>query len=275
MKICCPAKIILPLHFLTNVTRSCKVRSICTCRVQNFALHVMSGPTSRVTPLWATWKGQRTVVCFWSLCQQGSKDTTINSLLGSSATLFATTWHINNICRHSMLDPCNLGHSLPTLSCHNLKNILSETPEDKVTPSKASQHELLCMQYTKCLIARSQQKNEKLFCYKVLLKVQKSSWRAGWVRVGVSGLSSRWLPPSSSAWQLPVQLLSKTSPLWASSIQNYAISLAPRLWKSLCSSRAIWQPPTIYYRWLSMSCQIVKMKITKTLFFSEKSGFKD
>jgi hAT family C-terminal dimerisation region len=36
------------------------------------------------------------------------------------------------------------------------------------------------MQYNKFLIARSQQKNEKLFCYKVLLKVQKSSWSTGW-----------------------------------------------------------------------------------------------
>jgi hypothetical protein len=59
-----------------------------------------------------------------------------------------------------MLDPCNLGHSLPTLSCHNLENTLFESPDDKVTPSNTSQHELLYMQYTKLFIATSQQKNE-------------------------------------------------------------------------------------------------------------------
>ena len=72
-----------------------------------------------------------------------------------------------------MLDPCNLGHGLPTLSHHNLENTLFESPEDKVMPSNASQHELLYMQYTKFFIATSQQKNEKLFCYKVLLKGPK------------------------------------------------------------------------------------------------------
>ena len=72
-----------------------------------------------------------------------------------------------------MLDPCNPGHSLPTLSCQNLENTLFESPEDKVTPSNTSQHELLYMQYTKLFIATSQQKNEMLFCYKVLLKDSK------------------------------------------------------------------------------------------------------
>ena len=72
-----------------------------------------------------------------------------------------------------MLDPCNLGHSLPTLSCHNLENALFESPEDKVTTSNTSQHEFLYMQYTKLFIATSQQKNKMLFCYKVLLKVSK------------------------------------------------------------------------------------------------------
>ena len=38
-----------------------------------------------------------------------------------------------------MLDPINLGHSLPTLSYHNLENALFESPEDKVTPSNDSQ----------------------------------------------------------------------------------------------------------------------------------------
>ena len=38
---------------------------------------------------------------FLELCQQGSKDMTTNSLIGTSATSFATMWHINNICRHS------------------------------------------------------------------------------------------------------------------------------------------------------------------------------
>ena len=96
-----------------------------------------------------------------------------NSLMGTSVTSFATTWHINIICRHSMLDPWNLGHSLPTLLCHNLENTLFGSPEDKVTPSNTSQHELLYMQYTKFFIATSQQKNEMLFCYKVLLKGSK------------------------------------------------------------------------------------------------------
>ena len=72
-----------------------------------------------------------------------------------------------------MLDPWNLGHSLPTLLCHNLENTLFGSPEDKVTPSNTSQHELLYMQYTKFFIATSQQKNEMLFCYKVLLKGSK------------------------------------------------------------------------------------------------------
>ena len=72
-----------------------------------------------------------------------------------------------------MLDPCHLGHSLPTLSCHNLENTLFESPEGKVTPSDASEHELLYMQYTKYFIATFQQKNEKLFCYKVLPKGSK------------------------------------------------------------------------------------------------------
>ena len=40
-------------------------------------------------------------------------------------------------------------------------------------PSNASQHELLCMQYPKFFIVTSQQKNKKLFCYKVLLKGPK------------------------------------------------------------------------------------------------------
>jgi hypothetical protein len=76
-----------------------------------------------------------------------------------------------------MLDPCNLGHGLPALSHHNLENtlenILFESPEDKVTPSNASEHELLYMQYTKLFIVTSQQKNEMLFSYKVLLKGPK------------------------------------------------------------------------------------------------------
>ena len=72
-----------------------------------------------------------------------------------------------------MLDPCNLGHSMPTLSCHNLENTLFETHEGKMTPSNASQHELLYMQYNTFLIVTSQQKNEKLFCYKFLLKGSK------------------------------------------------------------------------------------------------------
>jgi hAT family C-terminal dimerisation region len=72
-----------------------------------------------------------------------------------------------------MLYLCHLGHGLPTLSFHNLEITLFESPEDKVTPSKASQHELLYMQFTKFFIATSQQKNEKLFCYKVLLKGSK------------------------------------------------------------------------------------------------------
>jgi hypothetical protein len=72
-----------------------------------------------------------------------------------------------------MLDPRHLGHILLTLSCHNLKNTLFESPEDKVTPSNASQHKLLYMEYTKFLIATSQQKNEKLLCYKALLKGSK------------------------------------------------------------------------------------------------------
>ena len=72
-----------------------------------------------------------------------------------------------------MLDPHNLGHSLPKLSCHNLENTLFKSPEGKVTPSNTSQHELLYMQYTKLFIATSQQKNEMLFCYKVLLKGSK------------------------------------------------------------------------------------------------------
>ena len=50
IKICCPAKNSMPLHFSTNVTRSSKVRSMCTWRVQHLALQVMSGPTSRMTP---------------------------------------------------------------------------------------------------------------------------------------------------------------------------------------------------------------------------------
>ena len=104
--------------------------------------------------------------------------------------------------------------------------------------------------------------------------VQRSHWSTGWW-MDVNGLSSRWLPPSSSAWQLPVPLLSKNSPLWASSTQNYATASAPRLWKSLCSSRTTWQPSTIYCRWLSVSCMIAKMKINKTLFFCVKSGFLD
>ena len=72
-----------------------------------------------------------------------------------------------------MLDPCNLGHGLPILLCHSLENTLFESPEDKVMPSNASQHELLCMQYPKFFIVTSQQKNKKLFCYKVLLKGPK------------------------------------------------------------------------------------------------------
>jgi hypothetical protein len=72
-----------------------------------------------------------------------------------------------------MLDPCNLGHSLPTLSCHNLENTLFESPEDKVTPLNDSPCDLLYMKYTKYLIATSQQKNEMLFCCKVLLKGAK------------------------------------------------------------------------------------------------------
>ena len=91
MTIYCPAKNSLPLHFLTNITRSSKVSSMCTLRVQHLALQVMSGPKSRMAPLWATWQCQRTAVCFWSLCQHGSKDMTTNSLLGTSATSFATT----------------------------------------------------------------------------------------------------------------------------------------------------------------------------------------
>ena len=98
----------LLLLFLKNVIRSSKVRSMCTWRLQHLALQVMSGPTSRMAPLWsrmaplwAKWQCQRTAVCFWNLCQQGSKDMTTNSLLGTSVTSFATTWHINNICRHS------------------------------------------------------------------------------------------------------------------------------------------------------------------------------
>jgi hypothetical protein len=54
-----------------------------------------------------------------------------------------------------MLDPHNLGHSLSTLSYHNLEITLFESPEDKVTPSNASQHELLYMKYTKYFIATS------------------------------------------------------------------------------------------------------------------------
>ena len=50
-----PAKSSLPLHFSTNVTRSSRVRSMCTWRVQQLALQVMSGPTSRMAPLWSTW----------------------------------------------------------------------------------------------------------------------------------------------------------------------------------------------------------------------------
>ena len=72
-----------------------------------------------------------------------------------------------------MIDPCHLGHSLATLSYHNLENTLYESPEDKVIPSDASQHELLCIQYNKYFITTSQQKNEKLFCYKLLLKGSK------------------------------------------------------------------------------------------------------
>jgi hAT family C-terminal dimerisation region len=82
-----------------------------------------------------------------------------------------------------MLDPCNLGHSLPTLSCQNLENTLFESPEDKVTPSNASQNELLYMQYTKFFNATSQQKNEMLFSYKVLLrgsKIQLEFWLVDW-----------------------------------------------------------------------------------------------
>ena len=169
---------------------------------------------------------------------------------------------------------CHLDHGLPTLLHHNLENTLFETPEDKVTLSNDSQHELLYMQYTKFFIIASQQKNKKFFCYKVLLKVSRPHWSTGWW-ISVNGLSSRRLPPRTSAWQLPVPLLSKTSPLWASSIQNYATASAsaPRLWKSLCSSRATWQPSTIYYRWLSMSHQSVKMKVSKTLVLGVKSGF--
>ena len=62
-----------------------------------------------------------------------------------------------------MLDLQNLGHGLPVLSHLNLENTLFESPEDKVTPSNASQYELLYMQYTMCFIAASHQKNEKLF----------------------------------------------------------------------------------------------------------------
>ena len=62
-----------------------------------------------------------------------------------------------------ILEPCHLGHGLPALSHHNLEKTLLESPEDKVTPYNASQHELLYMQYTKFFISTSQQKNKKSF----------------------------------------------------------------------------------------------------------------
>ena len=104
----------------------------------------------------------------------------------------------------------------------------------------------------------------------IVSRLLMTLWRTSTVSLdsmGVNGLSYRRLSPSSSAWQLPVPLLSTTSPLWASSTQNYATASFSTLWKSFCSSRAIWQPSTIYYRWLSMSRQKAEMKINKTLFF--------
>ena len=102
----------------------------------------------------------------------------------SATTILSGTWREHSAkhfqflfgVAHSlsyMLDPCNLGHGLPILLCHSLENTLFESPEDKVMPSNASQHELLCMQYPKFFIVTSQQKNKKLFCYKVLLKGPK------------------------------------------------------------------------------------------------------
>ena len=156
---------------------------------------------------------------------------------------------------------------MPTLSCHNLENTLFETHEGKMTPSNASQHELLYMQYNTFLIVTSQQKNEKLFCYKFLLKGSKIPLEY-WVADGCE-----WPELQKIATKLFSMATSS-----ATAEQNFSTmgfihsklcnSLSPKTVESLCSSRATWQPSTIYYRWLSGSRQIAKMKITKTLFFA-------
>ena len=203
----------------------------------------------------------------------------------SATTILSGTWREHSAkhfqflfgVAHSlsyMLDPCNLGHGLPILLCHSLENTLFESPEDKVTPSNASQHELLYMQYTKYFIATSQHKNEKLFYYKVLLKgskIQLEYWLVD---------ECEWLELQTIATKLFKMATSRATAEQNFSTMgfiywNYATASPPRLWKSLCSSRATWQPSTIYYKWLSMSRQIAKMKITKTLFFCVKSVFLD
>ena len=90
----------------------------------------------------------------------------LNYLVTLAAKLFQFLFGVAHDLSY-MLDLQHHGHGLPTLSCHNLENTLFESPEDNVTPSNDSQCELLYMQYTKIFIIVSQQKNEKLFCYKV------------------------------------------------------------------------------------------------------------
>ena len=135
-----------------------------------------------------------------------------------------------------VLDPPNLAHGLPTWSCHKLENTLFESPEDKVTPSNASQHELLYMQYTKYFIATSQHKNEKLFYYKVLLKgskIQLEYWLVD---------ECEWLELQTIATKLFKMATSRATAEQNFSTMgfiywNYATASPPRLWRSLCSSR--------------------------------------
>ena len=179
MTICCPAKNSFPLHFSTNVTRSSKVSSICTWRMQHFALQVMSDPASRITTFWNTWQYQRAVVCFCSLCQQGSKDMITNSLLGTSVTSFATTWHINDIFRHSMLDPCNLGHSLPTLSCHNLENTLFESLKTRWHPPIPPNMSFCTCSTPSYSLLHPNRRMRSCFATRSCWKVQRSNWSTG------------------------------------------------------------------------------------------------
>ena len=120
--------------------------------------------------------------CLWKVCLLKRLNAE-GSRRPSATTILWRTWREHSAKHFQfmfgvahgwsyILEPCHLGHGLPALSHHNLEKTLLESPEDKVTPYNASQHELLYMQYTKFFISTSQQKNKKSFWYKVLLNGQ-------------------------------------------------------------------------------------------------------